>query len=235
MAADLHSPRPDIIFMRRRLKKGETATPQAATMSARTGLNLSRPPKGDSVQLPSESPIEPRKDSTLTSANVPMVTGLSLLTNVNDAYRLNKRQSAIGSLVISDVLLAGWQLTDGSSGYLYNQNTPPFEDEQLLPREFKKRPLIEFQKGNLIVGLRNVKHLKRLIIVPKEGTTMQAVTMTGVGVAMPYEPFTVLYISVVGNQIEFRKDDFRNKVSSTYNLHTVRPNQPERIALKPIR
>ena len=60
-------------------------------------------------------------------------------------------------------------------------------------------------------------------MVPKIGTTLQAETMGGTGVVMDHEPFTALYISVIGSVLEFRKEDFRDTITDTFNLHTVKP------------
>lgn len=216
MPANLTTPRPDIVYLRRRLKRGETAqlnTTQSVSSNGSTSLNLNRDKTSDNVFKMKEEVV---------ASSIPEATGVELLRNVNDAYRLNRRQSAIGSLIITGAMVAGWQLQDGSSGYLYNKSVTPTESPETSPMSFKKRNLVEFTPEGLIVGLRNFKHLKRLIVAPMSGETLRAVTMSGTGVTMDYEPFTALYLSIIGSAIEFRKEDFRANITDTFNLHTVK-------------
>lgn len=213
MTANLTGPRPDIVFLRRRLKRGESAPVEPARTSSSL-LSLNR----------NDEPASPFKEEPLKSSAVPNAVGLPFLKAENDAYRLNRRQSAIGSLIIGNAMVAGWQLMDGSSGYLYATGVAATESPETGTEEFNKRPLIEFHKGLLIVGLRNVKHLKRLIVVPTTGETLQAETLGGSGVVMEYEPFTALHISLIGSVLEFRKEDFRGTITDTFNLHTVKPH-----------
>lgn len=216
MPADLISPRPDIVFLRRRLKVGETppqVSNSVSSSSTSSSLNLNR-----------EDRKAPRVgiEEELTSSPIPFVQGIGVLRKVNDVYRLNKRQSAIGSLVISNAIVAGWQLNDGTSGYMYGSGVTPTESPETIPAAFKKRELVQFHKGFLVVGLRNLKHLKRLIVIAKPDETLQAETIGGAGVSMDYEPWTALYISVIDSMIEFRKEDFRDSITETFNLHTVK-------------
>lgn len=213
MGANLTDPRPDIVFLRRRLKVGESAPVEAARTSSSL-LSLNR--NTESSNLFTEEP--------LTGISIPSASGLSFLKETNDAYRLNKRQSAIGSLVIGNAMVAGWQLQDGSSGYLYNNGVAATEAPETKTAEFNKRAFVEFQKELLILGLRNFKNLKRLIVVPKTGETLQAETLGGTGVVMDYEPFTALHISLIDSVLEFRKEDFRGTITETFNLHTVKPH-----------
>lgn len=213
MPANLTGPRPDIVFLRRRLKVGESA-PVEPTHTSSSLLSLNR----------NNEPASPFKEETLKSAAIPNAVGLTFLKAENDAYRLNRRQSAIGSLIIGNAMVAGWQLLDGSSGYLYGEGVAATESPESNTKDFNKRPLIEFHKGLLIVGLRNIKHLKRLIIVPRTEETLQAETLGGSGVVMEYEPFTALHISLIDSVLEFRKEDFRGTITETFNLHTVKPH-----------
>lgn len=224
MPVNLTSPRPDIVYLRRRLKLGETvaAVPVVATRPSTFTLNGSSAAEASLVQV-----------EIIPEASVPAAVGLTFMREINAAYRLKKVQSGAGSLIIGNAMVAGWQMQDGSSGYLYNAGVAPTESHETKPKEFKKRALVEFHKDLLVVGLRNIKHLKRLIVVPKTGETLQAETIGGTGVIMDYEPFTALYISVIDSVIEFRREDFRGTITETFNLHTVKPhNAPETTSLR---
>lgn len=214
MPANLTSPRPDIVYLRRRLKVGENAPAVEVRKTSTIVLN------GSSESAPDSSPLV---EKTLPGATVPNATGLTFLKETNDACRLNKRQSAIGSLIVGNAMVAGWEMLDGSSGYLYNKGITATESPETEPAKFNKQALIEFHKELLIVGLKNVRNLKRLIVVPKSGETLQAETIGGTGVVMEFEPFTALYISVIDSVLEFRKEDFRGTLTETFNLHTVKP------------
>lgn len=214
MPANLTNPRPDIVFLRRRLKVGEsTPVTEAPKRTSALTLNGSK----DSASTASLF-----QEKSLASASVPDASGLTFLREVNDACRLNKRQSAIGSLIIGNAMVAGWEMNDGSSGYLYN-GVAATESPESEPQKFNKQSLVEFHKDFLIVGLRNVRNLKRLIVVPKTGETLQAETIGGTGVVMEFEPFTALYVSVIDSVLEFRKENFRETLTKTFNLHTVKP------------
>lgn len=214
MVANLTNPRPDIVYLRRRLKAGETVAVETPKSSS-VGLKLSSETSTGFVNSVPEA--------TLDVSNVPSASGMTFLKKVNDACRLNKRQSAIGSLIVGNAMVAGWELLDGSSGYLYNQGVPVTESPETEPAKFNKQPLAQFHKELLVLGLKNVRNLKRLIVVPKTGETLQAETIGGTGVVMEFEPFTALYISVIDSVLEFRKEDFRGTITETFNLHTVKP------------
>lgn len=214
MPANLTNPRPDIVYLRRRLKVGENAPAVEAPKSSTLTLNGSK-------DASSASSIFQQK--SLPSSAVPNASGLTFLKEVNDACRLNRRQSAIGSLIIGNAMVAGWEMQDGSSGYLYNKGIAFTESPETDPAKFNKQPLVQFHKDLLVIGLRNVRNLKRLIVVPKTGETLQAETIGGTGVVMEFEPFTALYISVIDSVLEFRKENFRETLTETFNLHTVKP------------
>lgn len=227
MPANLTNPRPDIVYLRRRLKRGESVpTAAPAQTSSASRLSLARPSGDSPVTLTSP------KEETPKPVSVPEAVGLSFLKETNDAFRLNKRQSAIGSLIIGNAMVAGWQTVDGASGYIYNAGVAVTESPEHTPQKFKKRALVEFHKDLLVVGLRNFRQLKRLIIVPKNGETLQAETLSGTGVVMDFEPFTALYVSVVDSVIEFRKEDFRGTITDTFNLHTVKPQNASPVPLR---
>jgi hypothetical protein len=214
MTANLTNPRPDIVFLRRRLKVGENVPAVEVRKSSGITLNGSPDSSPNSVSV---------QEKSLPGATVPNATGLTFLKEANDACRMNKRQSAIGSLIVGNAMVAGWEMQDGSSGYLYNKGITATESPETEPAKFNKQALVEFHKELLVVGLKNVRNLKRLIVVPKTGETLQAETIGGTGVVMEFEPFTALYISVIDSVLEFRKEDFRGTLTETFNLHTVKP------------
>ena len=217
MTANLTRPRPDLVFLRRRLRKGEAApaAQEATAASPSLSLKLNRAAEDEPTFAP--SPVEE------VGPAIPAVVGVHRLKDENDACRFNPRQSAIGSLVIENARVAAWQLNDGTSGFIYPHGETETEEPGTTPAEFLKRPLVQFHEGKLVVGLRHIRNLKRLIIVPKNGETMKAETVGGTGVIMDYEPFTVLYISLIDRVLEFRKEDFQRTIVETFSFATVKP------------
>lgn len=89
--------------------------------------------------------------------------GRLLLTESITEVTLDRRQSAIGSLTFE---LAGhgelgvfWELQDTTSGLV-----SPLEG-QLVSPELGRRPVVEHLHGQVIVGLRHVKQVRRLVVL----------------------------------------------------------------------
>jgi hypothetical protein len=98
---------------------------------------------------------------------VARVTPRTILTVDYPVVTLDRRQSAIGSLVV-DLAPAGtlscvWELTDGTSGIVSDAVAGP-NGVRTSPM-FGRRPLVELRKGQILVGLRHVAELRRLLIV----------------------------------------------------------------------
>lgn len=146
MPADFTKPRPDITYLRRRVKpestKAPVANPSAATTTPGPSLSLARPqsqtapsvtppaPVATSQAAPSSSPSG-RTSLSLARSNgaqaapvapkkvapaKPLLTTSATLSLENPVVRLNARQSAIGSLSVSGATIFGWRTRDGKSG-----------------------------------------------------------------------------------------------------------------------
>jgi hypothetical protein len=219
MVANLKSPRPDIVYLRRRLKVGEQLPVVAAPETG--SLNFTRPEAVTVATLPA----------------TPTLTKDSVLDASQPVLRLNRRQSAIGSLALTNVAYVAWELVDGTTGFLYAdasayQSAGGFNYKtneartalpEVLPAAFKKRPVLQFTQEALVIGLRNIKSLKRFIAVPVPQQSINVATLTGPSIVLPYTESTVLYASVVDSCVEFREEKFRGNIHETFRIGTYNP------------
>jgi len=147
MAFSRTAPRHEISYLRRRPKAGEkpSAPPQPATPSP--SLSLGRTPAPKSEQ---EHAVPRARGRATLSRNAPTVT-------------LDRRQSAIGALVFALVgsgdLSCAWELVSGEVGLVSaagGVNISP---------EFARRPIVQLREAAIVIGLRNVRRLRRLLLI----------------------------------------------------------------------
>lgn len=229
MTVNLTKPRPDIVYIRRRLKVGET--PPIATSA------VSVP----SLKLNSQdTPVEP------VSYEPPLLTSDAVLSASEPVYRLSKLASGIGSLVFSGASYVAWETVDGATGYLYAENSHiknltvellNGETRQALPEistgQTKNRRYITFHKGFLVVGLRSLKHIKRFIIAPLPGEDVQGATGSGIHITLLNNGTDVMYCSNVDSHVEFRLERYRANLYETFNIGTYSiPTPPQATDLR---
>ncbi len=220
MTVDFRKSRPDLVYLRRRLRPGEEIkTPAPAAVS--TGFKLTAPVPQQVSNLPT---VPIAKDDTVLSWSNPVV-------------RLNRIESAVGSLLASHAISAAWEMLDRSTGFLYktqeeaqkpvfshNDNTNYAAVPEVTPAKFGNRPLVQYHKDLVVVGLRHSRKLKRVILKPEEGKSMTVGTMGGVNVTVPYYPDTVLYMSMVNKCLELRLEKYRGNVHETFRIGTYTPS-----------
>lgn len=158
------APRLDLPYLRRHPKRDESV-PETATTRAAAAPSLSLTPPAATAPAPARpaSPAQAAHPTRQRSRPVARVTGRTILTNESRVVTLNRRQSAIGSLVIdtrpSGTVSCIWELVDGTAGIV--SETTGIEASP----EFGKRALVQLRRGQLIVGLRHVHQLRRLLLV----------------------------------------------------------------------
>lgn len=123
------------------------APAQAAPAAPGASLSVGRKPPPKPLGLP-----EPKR-----------VDGRILLTPDAPAVTLNRRQSAIGSLVF-DVAGPGavgavWELTDGLAG-IVDASVNVVESP-----EYGRRPIVELTRQQIVIGLRHVREVRRVLIL----------------------------------------------------------------------
>lgn len=217
MSVDFNRPRPDVTYLRRRLKPGEQ--PPAAEIPATSSLTLT-PTENEEVRSVS--------DTTYAAQGTILTRGLP-------AVRLNLRTSAIGSLAITNTDHVAWQMVDGSTGYLYSTGSQARQSAvidpktgtskpalpEIVPSIFKNRPALEYHKDMLVVSLRQLKRIKRFILASEVGKNIEVATIGGhFSVTLPYDPDTALYVSVVGGEVELRSEKYRNNLHHTFSIGT---------------
>jgi hypothetical protein len=190
--------RTDVPYLRRRLKKGETNPNSSTQASASTSLKLG----GSSLSLGN-------KDNTGSIPVVaeavkpdfpplPSVEGKVILSLEEPSVLLSKVQSAVGSLQISGAEAFAWEANDGFGNLVLadgNDSTAPV---------YGGRHLVEFHKGELVVGLRHFRNLRRLIVGTRTGMLRAKLYDESEIIADGGQGSNALLISRVGNQLEFR-------------------------------
>lgn len=190
--------RTDVPYLRRRLKKGE-ANPNASTSAPATtslklgGNSLSLGNKGNTGSIPViAEPVKP------AFPPLPSVDGKVILSMEEPSVLLRKVQSAVGSLIISGAEAFAWEANDGF-GNLVLADGP----DSTAPL-YGGRRLAEFHKGELVVGLRHFKNLRRLIVGTRTGMLRSRLYDESEIIADGGQGSNALLISRVSNQLEFR-------------------------------
>lgn len=182
--------RMDVPYLRRRLKKGELP-PEGAVTTSSTSLKLGGSPSTGANQVVSSQPVS-------RIPNLPSVEGKVILSLEEPAVRLNRAQSAIGSLVISGAEAFAWEGIDGFGGLVLAQGA-----ESTAPM-FSNRKLVEFHKGDLVLGLRHFKNLRRLIVGTRHGLLRAKLYDGSEIIADGALGANALLVSRVDSQLEFR-------------------------------
>lgn len=193
MALNTTIPRSDIVFLKRRLRKGEVV--QATEPTKKFSITLS-----GNVEKKEFKPTHPR------------LTKNMVLDLENPVVRLNNRQSAIGSLTIDGATKFAWN-ADG----LHGTETLTQEDVH-IPR-YNNRKIIQFYKSSVVIGMRHFKKLRRVVVW---GNVKDLVLKTHDGIVLTVRSDggnNALYLSRVGNEIEIRCETIENKnFNTTFNI-----------------
>lgn len=193
---DLISPRPDIVFLRRRLRTGEKAL---VTAVAQNFLRISGPddimPVG--VAIPDK----------------PCAAGTTVLVAGAPVVRLNARQSAIGSLSVSGATAFAWETASRATG------TESGAGAARMPVH-ANRPLVERVGADVIVGLRHVHKLRRLILSADTGRITATLPSGAQIIVDSRDGQDVLHLSVIGSVIEARVEavDAGSDVRATFTI-----------------
>lgn len=185
--------RTDVPYLRRRLKKGETPSGTATASTGSTSLKLGRSNPESPTGSPAVSGVPVSRIPSL-----PAVEGKVVLSFEEPSVLLSKAQSAIGSLVISGAEAFAWEGTDGFGGLVLDDGS-----ESTAPM-YSNRSLVEFHKGDLVVGLRHFRNLRRLIVGTRSGMLRARLYDESEIIADGALGANALLISKTGNQLEFR-------------------------------
>lgn len=194
MTVNLKTPRPDVIYLRRRLKVGE---------------------KLPSVEVPKNNFLKLNApEDTVPIVEKPKAEGRVTLSLDHPVVRLNARQSAIGSIVIEGANNFGWE-AQGQSG-LVNASDPTFNQSP----SFGNRKLVEFYKSEVVIGLRHADKLRRVVVGNSQGGILKLELLDGVVILLDTENGkNVLTIYRLNNVLEIRAEKLEtDSISSTFSI-----------------
>lgn len=182
-------------FMTRRLRPGQdTGQTASAPAAAPAGLRLGG---NGPLQTPEPAPVR-------RLPAVPTAHGEVTLTDDAPVVRLNAYASGIGSLRIAGVQHAAWEATDLATGTIGSTPGPPRPGN---------RPLVELDGRGLIVGLRDVRALRRLVVTGQDTTIT---TFTGVKVRNP--GLATTSATVIDGRIEIRREPATTDLAGEYRI-----------------
>lgn len=190
------SPRSDVVFIKRRLRKGESAAPVA--------------PKKRSISL--SGAVEEHSAAPSVPTRTYLTKDVTLAAD-NPVVRLNRRQSAIGSITIEGATEFAWEADHrkGRESLTQPDSTVP---------SYGNRKIVQFHKGFVVIGAKHFMNLRRVIVFGGSNPlTMRTSDGSTIRIESDSEP-RVLYISRIGREIEVRyeKIDDTNNFAATFSL-----------------
>lgn len=185
------SVRLDVPYMRKRVKRGSIQAAQSS--SASNSLSLGSSSSLSLSGSDGSGSVAPEKQISL----VPVLDGKTILSPEHPVVRLNPLQSAIGSLIISNAEAFAWEGLDGYGSLVLNGDPSPAP-------VFNGRKLVEFHKGDIVLGLRHFKQFRRLIAGTRHGS-MKVSLYDGSEIAASGDNGdNALLFYRIGNEIEVR-------------------------------
>lgn len=189
MTANLTVARPDIMFLRRRLKPGEA-------------VPASTPTRTSSLRL---SGLEASTEPPRPVLDIPVLSGRVELTPETPVVRIGQRQSAIGSFTVDNVAGLGFTVAGVSGVQPASQST-----HHDMP-VYGNRPLASFESNQLVVGLRHFRELKRLVVWASSGRLTVKFLNGAEVIVDSADGVNGLYIHRVKNVLEFRLETVHSK------------------------
>lgn len=215
MALNSSPLRADIGYLRRRVKPAApaaTAAPAAAERepeprrAASAGLSLSpqttgTAPTGTAPTGTAPTAVSP--DSLPFPA--PTIDDVRELGGSEPVLRLNARESAVGSLIVSGADVAVWEDADRVTGLARASG-----DTAGTPVTTSgNRPLVGFDEADALVSLRHVQELRRALFVARGPHTLGVQIFDGATVTTARgddSRMFVLYLLRIGNLLELRAE-----------------------------
>lgn len=183
MSIDRTRPRPDVGYLRRRPRRDDKPTAPAAAAAQPSTAKPTKPPRlslrgpgapptpptpaapTSPAPAPASAPPAPppRRSSSRPAKKVSRATGRIILNADTPTVTLDRRQSAIGSLLVEMSpawpVSCVWELLDGTAGVVSASTGVR------VSAESNNRPLVELRDDRLLIGLRHIRELRRLLIV----------------------------------------------------------------------
>ena len=224
MASISRPVRTDIPYLRRRIKPGPPAQPEAAATAvapepARTaapvssGLDLSAPsapPAASPSATPSATATRPAPPRVVIPAHAlpfhaPGIADVRELGDEDPVLRLNALESALGSLVVTGVTGIAWEdstLVTGAAHVDGGELGTPVSTPG-------HRPLVGWDERDALVSLRHIASLRRALFIGRGPETIGVQIFDGEGFTLAMGDVSqmyVLYLLRVGNLVELRAE-----------------------------
>ncbi|MEO5779184.1 MAG: hypothetical protein ABIO34_00740 [Arthrobacter oryzae] len=200
--------------------RAPAAASSAGTRAPAASLNLgsrapaaassagSQPGAGLNLQPASSRPAPAARSSVAAPNRAFPAPGFGDLRQLDGAHpvaRLNARQSAIGSLLVTGVRAVAWEGEDFTTGAHHSHG----HTAGAAVRTPGNRPLVGIQDSAGVVSLRHVQLLRRALFIAGE-TPLTIGVFDGAAAAVPAVDDdgqrSVLYISRIGAVLELRAE-----------------------------
>jgi len=236
MTVDLVSPRPDLVFLKRRLP-----VPTSSQMQPKSSpLNLSAPTERAADSLNLSAPSSDSGSLRITSNSIeevlhkkPSVTTQAVLTLEAPVVRLNSRQASMGALRASGVASFGWQDRQKNGGIVNNpKGSTNFVTKEGITRKapteityevpsFVNRPVVAFYEDKFVMNLRHFRELRRVGLEAKPGEDILITLLDGKTITVnTANGNQIAYLSVINNEIEIRVERVDVSLNETFNFIT---------------
>lgn len=225
MALNSSPVRADIGYLRRRVKPAAPAATTAPAAereraehepeprrAAPAGLSLAPHPTGTTT-TGTGSPAGPTAVASAPTAvspdtlpfPAPTIDDVRELGGTEPVLRLNARESAVGSLIVSGADVAVWEDADRVTGLAHASG-----DTAGTPVTTSgNRPLVGFDEADALVSLRHIRELRRALFVARGPHTIGVQIFDGATVTTARgddSRMFVLYLLRIGNLLELRAE-----------------------------
>jgi hypothetical protein len=194
---------------RRAPSAGLSLSPAPGSSPPSTGLSQHAPAAAAAGRpAPAATPL--RQGRTPVSPELlpfpaPGINEVSQLGENEPVLRLNARQSAVGSLIISGADLAVWEDTSRVTG----SATAAGDTAGTPVRTRGNRPLVGFDEADAIVSLRHVQELRRALFIARGPEPLGVQLFTGATVTIApgeHNRMFILCLTRIGNLLELRAE-----------------------------
>ena len=189
---------------------GLSLAPAPAGAASSAGLSLGRSPAGapapaspgtQAAAPAGRAPVSP----DLLPFAAPTIDEVSQLGETEPVLRLNARQSAVGSLIVSGADVAVWEDESRVTG----SATAAGDTDGTPVRTRGNRPLVGFDDADAIVSLRHVRQLRRALFIARGSRPLGVQLFTGSTVTIAPgddDRMFILCLSRIGNLLELRAE-----------------------------
>jgi hypothetical protein len=191
------------------LSPSAPATPAPAARGAApgAGLSLGSPATRPQASAPS-GPVRPAVPPGSLPFAAPTIDEVRELGVEDPVLRLNARESAIGSLIVSSSEAAAWEDADGVTGLA----TAAGGTAGSPVRTPGNRPLVGYDDADAILALRHAGRLRRALFIARGDEPLGVQIFDGSTVTVARgddERMFVLYLLRIANLVELRAEPVR--------------------------